>query len=285
MFRGIILVTGADSGYFDLLQGLLLSLHAQSYLRQQLDIAILDLGLTEIQKVWLKDYVDHIKDPGWDYPIPNPPGNYFKAMTARPHLPKHFPGYEFYFWMDADAWLQDPQALELYLTGAKEYGFAITPEVDRGYRQVYGNQDLFLHWQFYGLSKGFGEKTAISMYYQPILNSGVFAAKREAPHWNHWANALGQGVLQTTEFYIEQTSLNYAIYQHRLETAYLPAWCNWVCNRALPLCSEDGKTLYEPCLPYHPLGIIHLTSSAKQGTRPIKVVKSQKVITRSLRYQ
>ena len=64
------------------------------------------------------------------YRLPRPRaycGGAFKAQFARPFLPRHFPGYETYLWIDADAWLQDWRAVELYVAAACGDRLAITP--------------------------------------------------------------------------------------------------------------------------------------------------------------
>jgi len=66
-------------------------------------------------------------------------------------------------------------------------------------------------------------------------------------------------------FFAEQTGLNVALYEHVRTFARLPAWCNWVCNRALPVIDDNDQFL-EAGYPHRPLGIVHMTSDTKKGT-------------------
>ena len=58
--------------------------------------------------------------PGWDFDFPGRESapNYLKAEFSRPFLPRHFPGYEMYFWLDADAWVQEWRAVDIYCAAA-----------------------------------------------------------------------------------------------------------------------------------------------------------------------
>jgi len=58
-------------------------------------------------------------------------------MTARPYLPKHFPGHAVYLWIDADAWVQDDTVLDIFVSGARRGMLAVVPEVDRGYWTIH----------------------------------------------------------------------------------------------------------------------------------------------------
>ncbi|MBV8335522.1 MAG: macrocin O-methyltransferase, partial [Alphaproteobacteria bacterium] len=113
----LLIASGSDSAYFPLLRDTVLSVLAQ---RQNAAIGILDFGLTPDQRKWLADRVTHLVRPGWDVDFPDrertPETR--KAQLSRPFLRCHFPGYESYLWIDADAWLQDWRVIELYLAAA-----------------------------------------------------------------------------------------------------------------------------------------------------------------------
>ena len=98
----LVVVSAADSGYFPLLQDAVLSVRALS---PEVAIGILDLGLLAHQREWLAERVTHLVQPGWDVDFPgrDRAPQAFQAQVARPFLPRHFPGYEMYFWLDADA--------------------------------------------------------------------------------------------------------------------------------------------------------------------------------------
>ena len=103
-----ILVSAADAAYFPLLRDLVTSIRAQPR-GAAAEIGVLDLGLAADQIAWLTARGAAIVAPGWDVEFPGreqTPSS-FKAQISRPFLPQHFPGYDAYMWIDADAWLQD----------------------------------------------------------------------------------------------------------------------------------------------------------------------------------
>ena len=80
-------------------------------------ICVLDAGLSEEQKKILSLKVDDIKKANWDIEVPeHKVGNkeWLKSQVSRAFLPKYFPGYKKYLWIDCDAWVQDWSSVELY---------------------------------------------------------------------------------------------------------------------------------------------------------------------------
>lgn len=283
--EGIVLVSGVNAPYFPLLQNLLGSVLGPAR-AQGIDVAVLDLGLTEAQRKELKALGVAVRLPKWDYDVhlfKDRPPTFFKAMTARPHLPRHLPGYRLYLWLDADCWVQDWDAISLYLESAERVGFAVTPEIDRAYTPFMANGAV-LDWVFSCYARCFGQAEAARYVHYPLINSGIFAARADAPHWSLWSAALGAALktLREPYFFSEQTALNHAIRANALPTAWLPSRCNWVCGRALPATS-DGIVLCDPNPPHERLGIIHLTAGSKNGRRAIAVLNGGSV-ERSLRH-
>jgi len=191
---GLLIASAADRGYFPLLRDTVLSLHAH---RRDFAIGILDLGLEDGQRAWLAQRVSHIVRPGWDvaFPDQNRTPEVRKAQVARPFLRRHFPDYETYLWIDADAWVQDWRAIELYCAAAGSGRLAITPEIDRAYKRHYKRPKLFgwnLAWKNY--REAFGWRAADRLGRNPIVNCGVFALHRDAPHWEAWARVMAQAL-------------------------------------------------------------------------------------------
>jgi hypothetical protein len=130
----LLIASGADREYFPLLRDTVLSIRAQ---RREVALGVLDLGLDGEQREWLSSQVEHVVRPAWDLDFPgraHTPDT-FKAQVARPFLRRHFPGYEVYLWVDADAWLQDGRVIDLYVDAAGRDRLAITPEIDRAYKR------------------------------------------------------------------------------------------------------------------------------------------------------
>ncbi|MDP6305477.1 MAG: hypothetical protein QF869_06310, partial [Alphaproteobacteria bacterium] len=101
-----IIITAANDKYFWLLQKFIASIRDHDAGREA-PIGVLDLDLSSENIAWLEAHGARVCDPGWDYKMAKAEDNWFKAMTARPNLPKHFPGHDIYLWLDCDTWVQD----------------------------------------------------------------------------------------------------------------------------------------------------------------------------------
>ncbi len=267
MTGGTAIVTAADAGYFGLLDGLVRSLE-KARDRIDFELCLFDLGLGDDQLHALAPHCARIVRPGWDLDFPGRDAepDHFKAMVARPFIPKHFPGFERYLWIDSDAWVQDAQCLAYYLRAASRGRIAIAAQVDRAYKSAYKRQKL-LGWthnhKHYRL--GWGLRAADRYGRLPILNSGVFAIAADDPVWGLWADALSAGLQRTRHRLVEQTALNLVIYRDRWEDAtLLPAYCNWLCDAARPCVDEETGTLVEPFEPHQPLGVVHMAGEFRQ---------------------
>jgi len=281
---GLLISSGADSGYFALLRDTVVSILAH---RRDAAIGILDFGLVPEQRDWLAERVGHLVRPDWDIDFPGqehtPEAR--KAQLSRPFLRRHFPGYEIYLWVDADAWLQDWRAIELYVAAAGRDKIAITPEIDRAYKRHYKRPKLFgrtLSWKCY--REAFGWRVADRLGRNPIVNCGVFALHRDAPHWEAWARVIGQVAQRTRFFYIEQTALNYVIFAEHLPVNFLPAYCNWMPGDAAPAFDAARGLFVEPYAPHEVIGVMHLAGeAAKSHTFRLRRLDGGEIVT-SLRY-
>ncbi|WP_395454332.1 hypothetical protein ACHMW5_12055 [Azospirillum melinis] len=250
------IATAGDAAYFPLLQGLVRSIRAFPQ-GAGVPITVLDLGLGAEDRRWLTGEGARLAVPGWDHPFDRPMPEYFKAMVSRPHLPNHVRDAAIILWLDADCWVQDWSAIELLLAGAAATGFAIVPELDRAYTAFHDGAPYAHHLHDW-YKACFDEGTARRLSAYPLLNCGVFAARRDAPHWALWARLLADSLRRTVLFVSEQVALNLALRTGGLPFSQLPARCNWICFRATPFGSADGRMLLEPELPHAPLGILHL---------------------------
>lgn len=257
----LVIVSAADSRYFPLLQDAVMSVRALS---PAVAVGVLDLGLLPEQREWLGPRVTHLVEPGWDVDFPGreQAPRAFQAQVARPFLPRHFPGYQMYFWLDADAWVQDWRVVELYCAAAGRDRLAITPEIDRAYKRHYKRPKLLgrtLAWKNY--REAFGWRAADRLGRNPMVNCGVFALHRDAPHWQAWARLIARVLQRTRFFFAEQTALNYAIFAEHLPVNFLPAYCNWMVGDATPAFDAGRGLLVEPYAPYEPLGVVHLAGA------------------------
>ncbi|WP_199321251.1 TylF/MycF/NovP-related O-methyltransferase [Microcoleus sp. FACHB-831] len=259
--QSFIIITAADAKYFELVQGTILSIR-QKPQGQNAIIGFFDLGCTPEQLQWLQGKVDSIKQADWDFNFParNETPEYVKGLLVRPFLRQYFPNFDIYFWIDADAWVQNWTAVDLFIQGASHRGLAIVPEIDRGSLQQYGRLPQSWEWNYNVYKANFGEEIAEKVCNYPTLNAGVFALHKDAPHWQAWAQWLDRGLQAAGFVYTDQLALNLAVYCELFnKTEMLPAWCNWTCHYGLPAWNKKEGCLVEPYLPHTSIGILHLT--------------------------
>ena len=293
-----VIVSLADSNYFELLNELIDSIKRFDE-SKDVAICILDAGLTEDQKLKLSQKVDDIKSAEWDIKVPAfkvKGKEWLKSQVSRAFLPKYFPGYEKYLWIDADAWVNKWEALDLYFKGSNANKLAISTSADRSYGRV-----LRADWLIGSIAKvksqnykhakssGFSETVARKIALMPHLNIGVFCLNADAPHWVVWQKNLKQALSSGKIFGSEQVAMNISIYVDDLEIEILPAYCNWTLIYRLKF-DTVNNTLVEPYLPNHEIGIIHLAGKTSDVVRfnknhlsEIKTLEG-KIIKKSLRF-
>ena len=261
IFMQIIIITAADANYFELVRGTILSVREKPE-GANVAIGFFDLGCTPEQLQWLETQVNFIKIPDWDFDFPNQneAPEHLKGLLVRPCLPKYFPNFDIYIWIDADAWVQDWSSVELLVKGAAKRGLAIVHELDRNYNLPYGKQAWYWQFVYRDYQAVFGNEVAQQLYSYPTINAGVFALHQTAPHWKIWAEYLEQG-LQNSVLMTDQVALNRLVYGTEMfdKTEILPARCNWSCNFGLPIWDKQRACFVEPYLPQEKIGILHLT--------------------------
>lgn len=260
-----IIVSGASSGYFGLLQGCIASIRDKPEGRE-IALGILDVGLEEPQRAWLAERGAEIVLPGWDIDFPGQAEapRHRQALFARPFLPRHFPGHDLYLWIDADAWVQDWSAVELFFRATADRAMALVPEMDRSYRNFFHAWEEFHAVNHEAFREAFDRATADRLMRHPLLNAGVFALAADAPHWRAWGKTLAEALQRSRNALIDQTTLNHVIYAQGLPASFLPARCNWISHHATPVRQAPGGPLLEPSLPHERLGIVHLTLWMKE---------------------
>jgi hypothetical protein len=263
--KSYIIITGADANFFELVQGTILSIR-EKVQGQNAILGFIDLGCTPDQLQWLHEWVDIIKIPDWDFDFLEESGApvYLRGLIARPFFRKYFPGFDIYFWIDADAWVQEWSAVELFLEGAERKGLAIVHDTSRYNSGHYGHLQHLYQSHYQNLHAHLGEELAEKLFTYPTINAGVFALHSEAPHWQVWHDCLALILKNQVSLYSDQIALNWAIYSFELlkQTELLPEWCNWQCHWFgfdLPLWHKQQHCLVERYLPHTPIGIVHLT--------------------------
>ena len=293
-----VIISLADSNYFELLNELVDSIKRFKE-SENTAICIMDAGLTEDQKSILTKKVDEIKPADWDIEVPDfkvKGREWLKSQVSRAFLPKYFPNYKKYLWIDADAWVNCWEAIDLYFKGCENNKLSIATSADRAYGRV-----LRAEWLIGGFAKiksqnykhakssGFSEKIAREVALKPHLNIGVFALEVNATHWKVWQKNLKIALQSGKIWGSEQIAMNITIYSDELSVEILPAFCNWTLIEALKY-DEIRKTLVEPYLPNHKIGVVHFAGKNNDQIRnnkdfvsKIKTVDGE-IIDKKLRF-
>jgi len=270
-----VIISLADSNYFELLNELVDSIKRFDQ-SKELAICIMDAGLKKDQIEILEKKVDQIKKAEWDIEVSDSKvkgREWLKSQVSRAFLPKYFPGYEKYIWIDADAWVNSWYAIELYIKGCEKKKLAIATSADRSYGRV-----LRAEWVLgsfariksqnykHAKSSGFSEKIAREVALKPHLNIGVFALEKDAPHWDVWQKNLRKALSSGRIWGSEQIAMNVTIYSDNLDVEILPAYCNWTLITAIKF-DKKNNTFVEPYLPNHEIGIIHFAGKNNDQIR------------------
>ena len=275
-----IIIAAADENFSPLLNDLLDSLH--QFPQPVTDaIGVLDLGLSADSLNMISSKADHIVQPGWDLYVREDikaSKPFLRANTSRPFLPRHFPGYDLYLWLDADTWLQDRFAVDWLFQAASQGQMALVPETDRCYRPRIG----FNNWRIQRLESFFSCDAAQLLQSKMYYNSGAFALHRDTVHWDKWAECFDAGLRRDTDITSDQTAMNYAIWSADLPVHPLPALCNWCCHMAYPVFHNASASLCEPFLPHRRIGLVHMTDTSMDAR--LRVSVDGKPVESGLRY-
>ena len=278
-----VIISLADSKYFDLINELVNSIKRFKQ-SEEVAICIMDAGLTNDQINILKTKVDEIKKAEWDIKVSDfkvKGREWLKSQVSRAFLPNYFPGFKKYLWIDADAWVNTWETIDLYFKACENKKLAISTSADRSYGRV-----LRAEWFFGSLAKiksqnykhakssGFSEKIAREVALKPHLNIGVFALEAEAPHWEMWQINLKKALNSGRIWGSEQIAMNITIYHNNYDVEILPAYCNWTLIDGIRY-DKKTKKLVEPYLPNHEIGIVHFAGKNNDHIRLDKNFKSK----------
>ncbi len=274
-----VIVSLADANYFPLLDELINSIKK---FKESKDVAIcvLDAGLTQDQKDLLSKKVDEIKKADWDIEVPEfkvKGKEWLKSQVSRAFLPKYFPNYNKYLWIDCDAWVNNWECVELYFKACDNGKLGITQTLGPGYKIM---------------SKIPYDK-ARKLAFAPHINIGVFSLEKNSSGWESWQNNLKQTLKAGNIFGSEGLAINMSVYIDDLATEFLPLNCNWIASNLLPKYDEINNTFVEPYLPNYKIGIMHLAAGIWKDGKDMRINKSIEIeietlsdnkVIKSLRY-
>ena len=298
-----VIVSLADANYFSLLEELIDSIKRFKQ-SENIAICILDAGLTEDQKEKISKKIDEIKVAEWDIEVPGykvKDKEWLKSQVSRAFLPKSFPNYEKYLWIDCDAWVNDWECIELYFKACDNGKLGITQTIGPGYKitskvsWLLGKLAVIKSQNFkHAIKSKIPYEKARKLAFAPHINIGVFSLEKNSVGWEIWQKNLEQTLKAGNIFGSEGLAINMAVYIDNLETEFLPLNFNWITSNLLPKFDESKNTFVEPYLPNYKIGIMHLAAGIWKNGKDMRVDKnieieieslSGKKILKSLRYK
>jgi len=280
------IVSLADSNYFPLLNELIDSIKR---FKESSDIAIciLDAGLSDDQKSQLSSKVDEIKSAEWDIKVPDSKikgREWLKSQVSRAFLPKYFPSFEKYLWIDCDAWVNDWKTIELYFKACDDGKLGITQTIGPGYKitsrvdWVFRKLAVIKSQNFkHAVSSKIGIEKARKLAFAPHINIGVFSLEKNSKCWNVWQKNLKETLSAGQIFGSEGLAINMSVYIDEVETEFLPIYCNWIASNLLPKFDENKNIFVEPYLPNHKIGIMHLAAGIWKNGEDMRINKDIKI--------
>jgi hypothetical protein len=296
------IITLADSNYFDMLNELVDSIN-KHHESKNISICVLDAGLTQEQLKFIEKKVFKIKKANWDIEVPNykvSGKEWLKSQVSRAFLPRYFPEFEKYLWVDCDAWVQDWNCIELYLKACENGKLGITQTMGQGYRimskvkWLAGSLALIKSQNYkHARSSGIKEEDARKIAFAPHLNIGVFSLAKNSICWEVWQKNLKKTLSKGKIFGSEGLAINLSVYVDNVPTEFLPLNCNWIASNLLPKFDTKEEVFVEPNLPNHQIGIMHLAAGIWVGKTDMRVNKNLQIeietlegtkVLKSLRY-
>ena len=281
-----VIVSLADANYFPLLEELVDSIKRFSE-SEKVAICILDAGLTSEQKKKLFNKVDEIKSADWDIQVPGykvKGKEWLKSQVSRAFLPKYFPNFDKYLWIDCDAWVNDWKSIELYFEACDDGKLGITQTIGPGYKitskvnWLFGKLAIIKSQNFkHAVKSKIGYDKARKLAFAPHINIGVFSLQKNSRGWDIWQKNLKQTLNAGNIFGSEGLAINMSVYIDDLKTEFLPLNCNWITSNLLPKYDEKNQTFVEPYLPNHKIGIIHLAAGIWKDGKDMRIDKKIKI--------
>tara|TARA_Y100000741_G_scaffold331533_1_gene286900 strand:- start:4209 stop:5120 length:912 start_codon:yes stop_codon:yes gene_type:complete len=286
------IISLADSNYFDLLNELIDSIK-QFKQSENISICILDAGLSDEQLKILNSKVDQIKKAEWDIEVDQSKAKgkeWLKSQVSRAFLPKYFPGFKKYIWIDCDAWVQDWSSIDLLLEACENGKLGITQTMTPGYRimskvnWIFGKLAIIKSQNFkHALKSKIGLRKARKLAFAPHINIGVFSLDKNSICWDIWQKNLRITLQNGQIFGSEQLAINMSVYIDEVETEFLSHNNNWIVSNLMPKYNEEKKYFVEPFLPNQKIGIIHLASGIWVDNKDMRSDKNLKVTVKTLK--
>lgn len=292
-----VIVTGADDGYAPMALELIRSIRDFPE-GQSLCVGVIGFGCREPVAARLRAEADFYVSGQWDIALSERRTrgrDWLMGRIAKLFINKYFPGFGTYVWIDSDAWVCDWSAIRWLLAGASRGALAAVPD-DWQPERIGGTLKLAHRWlppRFrtttfkHARRAGLRTEELRRLFTVKEYNSGVFALRGNAPHWEAIQKNMerllsGRGRV----FGSNQLALTMAVHLDGLPAEPLPMEVNFTGEPMV--CARTGR-LVSPYLPHRPIGIMHLAARDAQRRDPLHLDTLRDTaggtVRRSLRYR
>lgn len=280
MDSNVVVITACDQRYFPLCLDLLVSL--QKACGGTLPrVRVLDVGMTPASAAALANIVEKVIEPGWDVGGDMDLPSWYRAMTARPFLPRYAGDAEIILWLDCDLWIQRLAPIQSLIDAARDGAIAIVEErygggfkaearPHDGAAAVYSTSEKQVKANMrQGYESCFGAEAAAAFGDLPCLNDGVSALKASSPSWGVWQSLYAPALARHYHPTVEQLALNVGIRQGQVPVSKQPQEANFTCHLELPWYEPASDVFTFPGDAGRVLGAIHLCDAKHFPLLPI----------------
>ncbi len=280
MDNDVVIITACDQRYFPYCVDLLMSI--QSVCGVIPRMRVLDVGMLPGQAQALANIVEKIVVPDWDLGNTMELPAWYRAMMARPFLPKYSGDASIVAWLDSDIWIQRMAPLQSLIEAARDGVIAVVEEQQSGKgfiadgRPVNGqavriDTSLQIAKENVRLAyeNCFGPEIASAFGALPCFNDGVFALRADSPSWRIWQEIYANAFSRPFNLLVEQLSLNVGIRQGLVPFSKQPPEANYTCHIELPWYSAAGNVFTIPEDKSRVIGTVHLVETKSCPLLPI----------------
>jgi hypothetical protein len=281
--KDVVIITACDQSYYPLCLDLLMSLQKACGALPR--IRVLDVGMTPASAAQLANIVEKVIEPDWelgpdigrDMGLPI----WYRAMMARPFLPKYAGDAAVILWLDCDLWIQRLAPIQSLVDASRDGAIAIVEEhygrgfqaqsrPHRGGTAVYSSSETQVKANMRrGYESCFGPQIAAAFGDLPCLNDGVFALRADSPSWGVWQTIYAPALARHYHPTVEQLALNVGIRQGLVPVVKQPQEANYTCHLELPWYLASSDVFTYPRDTSRVLGAIHLCDAKHFPLLPI----------------
>ena len=261
MKQNAIVVTGADSFHFYLVEDFIRSFRAEY--KDNFKVAFVMFGPDKIPTS-ISEQFDIIVRQDRDYTTFDPKLGYYMAYTAiKASLRELVPGFDTYCWVDSDCWFQTPDSIPRIIENTSYFDICVHPEFDVHYAGYVTPSPRTL--EIYRINEG--DKLDRMPLQLPMINAGVFAMSNSSKIWGLWRSEMkalrkrhrwGERV-----YFSDQIPLHKILYTNSVTVHPIRAMDNWQTYACRPRIDFANGTLTVPTNPFEVIGIIHLAGQTK----------------------